>query len=345
MYLDILPWAMFLAFVAGMLAVDLGVFHRNAHEVTRREALAWSAVWIGLAIVFNIGVYVFQGSERGLQWTTGYLIEKSLSVDNVFVFLLIFSMFAVPAQYQHRVLFWGIVGALVMRGILIMVGAALLDAAHFVIYVFGAFLILTGIKFLRDDGEHAPSLERNWLVRAARRIRPVTAGYEGQRFFVRRGGVLYLTPLFLVLLLIESTDLVFAVDSIPAIFAVTDDPFIVFTSNIFAILGLRALYFVLSGYLAGLAYLKPALAAVLVFVGTKMVLADVYKIDPLVSLVVIALILGVSVLVAHGAARGRRGDAPARSGAGARSVGPAWFAMAARRVSTSARRRRTDPVR
>jgi tellurite resistance protein TerC len=295
MYLDILPWAVFLAFVAGMLALDLGVFHRDAHEVSRREALAWSAVWIGLAIVFNIGVYVVQGPDRGLEWTTGYLIEKSLSVDNVFVFLLIFSMFAVPSQYQHRVLFWGIVGALFMRAVLIVVGAALLDAAHFVIYIFGGFLILTGIKFFVDKGEHAPSLDRNWLVRLARRVRPVTESYEGQQFFVRRDGILFLTPLLLVLLLIESTDLVFAVDSIPAIFAVTDDPFIVFTSNIFAILGLRALYFVLSGYLSGLAYLKPALAAILVFVGTKMMLADVYKIDPLVSLAVIALVLGGAV--------------------------------------------------
>jgi tellurite resistance protein TerC len=296
MYLDILPWVVFLAFVAGMLALDLGVFHRNAHEVSRREALAWSAVWIGLAIVFNIGVYAFQGSDKGLEWTTGYLIEKSLSVDNVFVFLLIFSMFAVPSQFQHRVLFWGIVGALFMRAILIFAGAALLDAAHVVIYIFGGFLIFTGIKFLRDKGDHVPSLDSNWLVRLARRIRPVTDAYDGQKFFVRREGVLYLTPLFLVLLLIESTDLVFAVDSIPAIFAVTKDPFIVFTSNIFAILGLRALYFVLSGYLAGLAYLKPALAAILVFVGTKMVLADVYKIDPLVSLVVIALILAGAIV-------------------------------------------------
>jgi tellurite resistance protein TerC len=278
-----------------MLALDLGVFHRHAHEVKRREALAWSAVWISLAVVFNLGVYVFQGSDKGLEWTTGYLIEKSLSVDNVFVFLLIFSTFAVPAQYQHRVLFWGIVGALVMRAGLILVGAALLDAAHFVIYIFGGFLILTGVRFLRDKGEHAPSLERNWLVRIARRVRPVTDDYAGQRFFVRKDGVLYLTPLLLVLLLIESTDLVFAVDSIPAIFAVTEDPFIVFTSNIFAILGLRALYFVLSGYLAGLAFLKPALAAILVFVGTKMILADVYKIDPLVSLAVIGVILATAI--------------------------------------------------
>jgi tellurite resistance protein TerC len=291
---ELLPWGIFLAFVAGMLALDLGVFHREAHAVQRKEALVWSAVWIGLAIVFNIGVYYFRGTEAGIQWTTGYLIEKSLSVDNVFVFLLIFSTFAVPPQYQHRVLFWGILGALVMRGVLILVGAALLSTFHFIIYIFGAFLIFTGIKFLRSH-EEAPTLESNALVRLARRFFPTTEHYEGQKFFTRRNGVLYLTPLLLVLLLIESTDLVFAVDSIPAIFAITDDPFIVFTSNIFAILGLRALYFVLSGYLAGLKYLKPALAAVLIFVGTKMVIMDLYKIPALVSLAVIVGILGVAL--------------------------------------------------
>ena len=283
-----------MAFVLGMLALDLGVFHRNAHEIHRREALAWSAVWIGLAIAFNIGIYYFQGSEKGLEWTTGYLIEKSLSVDNVFVFLLIFSTFAVPAQYQHRVLFWGIIGALIMRGVMIGIGAQLLDWSHFVIYIFGGFLILTGLKFLRDTQEE-PALEWNLLVRAVRRVWPVTEGYEGQKFFVRRNGAVLVTPLLLVLVLIESTDLVFAVDSIPAIFAVTEDPFIVFTSNVFAILGLRALYFVLSGYLSGLAYLKPALAAVLVFVGTKMIIADFYKIPSLVSLAVIATVLAIAI--------------------------------------------------
>ena len=284
-----------MAFVLGMLALDLGVFHRNAHEIHRREALAWSAVWIGLAVAFNLGVYYFQGADKGLEWTTGYVIEKSLSVDNVFVFLMIFSAFAVPAQYQHRILFWGIVGALVMRVVFIAVGAAVLDWFHYAIYVFGAFLIFTGLKFLRDSGEKVPTLEGNWLVRIVRRFFPVTDGYEGQKFFIRRNGVLLATPLLLVLLLIESTDLVFAVDSIPAIFAVTDDPFIVFTSNIFAILGLRALYFVLSGYLSGLAYLKPALAVVLVFVGTKMIIVDVYKIPSLVSLAIIATILTIAV--------------------------------------------------
>ena len=294
MLLAIAPWFLFLAFVAGMLALDLGVFHRHAHAVSRTEAALWSAVWIGLALVFNVGVYLVLGTEAGLEWTTGYLIEKSLSVDNVFVFLLIFSTFAVPAQYQHRVLFWGILGALVMRAALILVGAALLSAFHIIIYVFGAFLVITGLRFLRHT-EAAPSLESNRLVRLARRFMPTTEGYEGQRFFVRRDGVRFMTPLFLVLLLIESTDLVFAVDSIPAIFAVTDDPFIVFTSNIFAILGLRALYFVLSGFLADLRYLKPALAVVLVFVGAKMLLVDVYKIPSLVSLGVIVAILGVAI--------------------------------------------------
>lgn len=289
------PWALFLGFVAIMLALDLGVFHRDAHEVSRREALAWSAVWIGMAVIFNIGVYIFQGTDAGIEWTTGYLIEKSLSVDNVFVFLLIFSAFSVPAAYQHRVLFWGIVGALVMRAVLIAFAGVLLDTLHWMIYLFGAFLIFTGIRFVRG-GHETPSLEDNRLVKFAKRFYPVTEGYEGQRFFVRRNGVRFMTPLFLVLLLIESTDLVFAVDSIPAIYAVTDDPFIVFTSNIFAILGLRALYFVLSGYLAGLKYLKPGLAAVLVFVGAKMILVDVYKINPLVSLGVIVTILATALI-------------------------------------------------
>jgi tellurite resistance protein TerC len=291
---DFLPWALFLLFVGAMLALDLGVFHREAHAVTRREALVWSAVWIGLAVVFNIGVYLVRGTETGIEWTTGYLIEKSLSVDNVFLFLLIFATFAVPPAYQHRVLFWGILGALVMRAVLILVGSALLDAFHWIIYLFGAFLVFTGLRFLRAH-EETPSLEKNRLVRLARRFMPTTEGYEGQKFFVRRAGVLYMTPLFLVLLLIESTDLMFAVDSIPAIFAITDDPFIVFTSNIFAILGLRALYFVIAGYLAELRYLKPALATVLLFVGAKMLLVDVYKVPALLSLGVIVAILGVAI--------------------------------------------------
>ncbi len=311
MFMDLLPWALFLGLVAGLLALDLGVFHRTAHEIKRKEALIWSVVWVGLSLLFNLAVYLFQGSGPGLEWTTGYLIEKSLAVDNVFIFLLIFAAFSVPAAYQHRVLFWGIVGALIMRAILIAGAGVLLGTLHWIIYVFGAFLIFTGIKFLRSS-DHAPSLEKNRLVRVAKRFLPVTEAYEGQKFFTRRNGVLFMTPLFLVLLLIESTDLVFAVDSIPAIYAVTDDPFIVFTSNIMAILGLRAMYFVLSGYLAGFTYLKPALAAILVFVGIKMLLIDVFKIHPLLSLGVILGILGLAI--AASILKSRRGGPSGESG-------------------------------
>ncbi len=306
MLAESIPWLLFLSFVLAMLALDLGVFHRTAHEMKRREALGWSAFWIGLAIAFNVGVYMFQGSQKGLEWTTGYVIEKSLSVDNIFVFLMIFSAFAVPAQYQHRVLFWGIIGALLTRMVLIAAGAALLSSFHFIIYVFGGFLIVTGIKFLRDSSTHVPTVEHNVFVRVAKRFLPVTEGYEGQKLFTRRNGALFATPLFLVLLVIESTDVVFAVDSIPAIYAVTDDPFIVFTSNVFAILGLRALYFVLSGYMSGFTYLKPALASVLVFVGAKMLLVDVYKIHPLVSLGVIVTIISVAVIASIAVKRRER---------------------------------------
>lgn len=295
MLMEYLPWIGFLAFILGMLALDLGVFHRDAHAITRREALTWTCIWVGLALVFNAGVYLTRGTESGIEWTTGYLLEYSLSVDNVFVMLLIFSTFAVPAIYQHRVLFWGILGALVMRGVLIAGAGFLLDRLHWMIYVFGAFLIFTGIRFLRS-GDHIADLANNRLVNLAKRFMPVTEEYEGQSFFTRRNGVRYMTPLFLVLLLIESTDLIFAVDSIPAIYAVTDDPFIVFTSNAFAILGLRSLFFVLSGYLSGLIYLKPALAAIMGFVGAKMVLIDVVKAPPVLSLGVIGGILAVAIL-------------------------------------------------
>ena len=293
-FAELLPWILFLALITGMLALDLGVFHRGAHEVSRKEAAIWSVVWIGVAIAFNAGIYVISGPERGLEWTTGYLIEKSLAVDNIFVFLLIFAAFGVPAAYQHRVLFWGIIGALFMRAALIGFAGLLLGTLHWVIYLFGAFLVFTGIRFLRDS-EHEPDLDKNPLVRIARRFRRVTPGYEGHAFFVRKEGVLWLTPLFLVLLLVESSDLVFAVDSIPAIYAITDDPFIVFTSNILAILGLRSLYFVIAGYLTGLVYLRPALAAILVFVGSKMLLIDVFKVPALLSLGVIIGILALAV--------------------------------------------------
>lgn len=298
-------WVGFNLFVLAMLAVDLGIFHRKAHAVSVREATSWSVVWISLAMLFNVGIYFFwnvlsptstyTNSEAALAFFTGYLIEKSLSVDNIFVFVLIFTYFAVPALYQHRVLFWGILGALLMRGALIGAGAALLKEFHWIIYIFGAFLIFTGIKMaLHRDEEMHP--EQNPLVKLLRRIMPVTNGYEGDKFFVRRAGVLMATPLFLVLLIVESTDLIFAVDSIPAIFAVTQDPFIVYTSNVFAILGLRSLYFLLAGVIDKFHYLKLGLSAVLTFVGVKMVIVDFYKIPIGISLGVIAGILTLAVV-------------------------------------------------
>jgi tellurite resistance protein TerC len=287
-------WVGFNLLILLLLALDLGVFHRKAHAVSLREAAAWSAVWVALALAFNAVVWWLRGPEPAVQFLTGYLIEKSLSVDNIFVFALLFGFFAVPAAYQHRVLFWGILGALVMRAGFILGGAALLDRFHWVIYVFGAFLILTGIKMaLHRGGELHP--ERNPVLRLAQRWIPVTPGYRQARLFVREGGRWLATPLFLVLLMIESTDLVFAVDSIPAIFAVTNDPFLVYTSNVFAILGLRSLYFLLAGVMGKFAYLKLGLSAVLVFVGAKMTLADLYKVPALVSLLVIAALLAVAV--------------------------------------------------
>lgn len=309
--IELLPWALFLIFVVGMLALDLGVFHRTAHTVTRREALTWTGVWVGLAISFNLGVYFFRGAEDGFEWTTGYLIEQSLSVDNVFVWLLIFTRFGVPAAYQHRVLFWGIVGALVMRAIMIAFAGVLLDQLHWTIYVFGAFLVFTGFRIARG-GHEEPNIEGNPLLRLARRFFPVSDGYDGQKLITVQNGVRYITPLFLVLILIESTDLVFAVDSIPAIYAVTDDPFIVFTSNIFAILGLRSLFFVISGYLAELKYLTPALAAILIFVGSKMLLIDTFHIPAPVSLVVVISILGgaIGASILHRRRNPHGGDGP-----------------------------------
>lgn len=288
-------WVGFTAFVLAMLALDLGVFHRKAHEVSVREALIWSAVWISLALAFNALVYVWFGRERALEFLAGYVIEKALSVDNLFVFLVIFSYFAVPAKLQHRVLFWGIVGAIIMRVIFILMGAALLQRFHFVMYLFGAFLVFTGIKLLAHRGADVHP-ERNPVLRLMRRVMPSVSDYRGAKFFVREHGRRYATPLFLVLVVIEATDVVFAVDSIPAVFAVTRDPFIVFTSNIFAVLGLRALYFALSGMMQKFHYLKVGLGLVLTFVGLKMLIADVYKLPIALSLGVIALLLAGSIV-------------------------------------------------
>jgi len=291
-------WIGFNAFVLAMLAVDLFVFHREAHEVRLREAAAWSVVWIVLALLFGAGVYGFMGREAGLEYYTGYLIEKALSVDNIFVFVLIFTSFGVPARYQHRVLFWGILGALLMRGAMIAAGAYLIQQFHWIIYIFGAFLVFTGIRTAMHDADDFDT-ESSLPIRVIRRLMPVTNAYHGQRFFVREQGHrrsrLMATPLFVVLALVETTDLIFAVDSIPAIFAVTQDPFIVYSSNVFAILGLRALYFLLADVIHRFHYLKAGLSTVLVFVGLKMLAIDVYKMPIGISLGVIALVLGVSV--------------------------------------------------
>jgi tellurite resistance protein TerC len=303
---SLLIWVGFNAFVLAMLALDLGVFHRHAHRVSIKEASIWSAVWITLALTFNLGLYFFwnqlwpeskySNTDASLAFLTGYLIEKALSIDNIFVFVLIFSYFAVPAQYQHRVLFWGVLGALVMRGIMIGAGAALIKEFHWIIYIFGAFLIFTGIRMATHQTEEVHP-EKNPVVKLFRRIMPFTDTYEGQKFLVRKAGVLTATPLLLVLLMVETTDLIFAVDSIPAIFAVTNDPFIVYTSNVFAILGLRSLYFVLANIVHKFHYLKLGLSVVLTFVGVKMLLTDTaFKIPTGVSLVVVATIIGVAIV-------------------------------------------------
>ncbi len=287
-------WLGFHGFVLVLLAIDLLVFHWKAHEVKMREALTWSGVWVGLALAFTVGVYGFLGRQAALEFLTGYLIEKSLSVDNLFVFLLIFSYFRVPAQYQHQVLFWGILGALVMRFLFIFAGVALIQRFHWVLYVFGAFLILTGGRLaFEKDKEIQP--EKNPILRLVRRLMPVTEGYEQDRFFVRRSRRLWATPLFVVLLVVETTDLIFALDSIPAILAITLDPFIVYTSNVFAIMGLRALFFALSGLMRMFHYLHYGLAAVLVFVGAKMLLSDVIHIPIGLSLGVVAGLLSSSI--------------------------------------------------
>lgn len=289
------PWIAFNLFVVAMLAIDLGVFHRKAHTVSLKEALTWSGVWITLALIFNVGLYVLRGPDPALQFFTGWLIEKSLSVDNIFVFVLLFSFFSVPAVYQHRVLFWGILGALIMRGILIAVGAVLLEQFHWILYLFGAFLIFTGIRMgLQKETKIEP--EKNPLLTLVRRIAPVTSDYEQDRFMVRRAGQLMVTPLLLVLLVVESTDLVFAVDSIPAVFAVTRDPFIVYTSNVFAILGLRSLYFVFANIIDKFTYLKLGLSIILTYVGVKMLLADIFPIPTFLSLAIIALVLTATIV-------------------------------------------------
>jgi tellurite resistance protein TerC len=311
-------WVGFNLFVLGMLALDLGVFNRKAHVIRVREALIWTSVWVALALIFNVGVYYMYehhwmglglsavdpaaGREAALEFFTGYLIEKSLSVDNIFVIALIFSYFHVPAAQQHRVLFWGILGALVMRAVMILAGAALIQRFDWIVYVFGGLLIVTAVKLLLSKHEEIHP-DRNPLVRLARRVYPVSPMFEGGRFFTRIDGRRAITPLFLSLLIVESTDLLFAIDSIPAIFAVTHDPFIVYTSNVFAILGLRSLYFALAGMMDKFHYLKFSLVFILAFVGVKMILEHHYPISKPVSLGVIAAALVVGVVASWVRAR------------------------------------------
>lgn len=294
---QVFVWVGFNLFILLMLALDLGVFHKKAHQVSLKEAITWSLIWITLALIFNAGVYHYLGPQKGVEFFTGYLIEKALSIDNIFVFVLIFSFFKVPEIHKHRVLFWGVLGALLMRAVFIFAGVALITKFHWIIYVFGAFLIGTGLKMAFTDKDKKPDLDKNPVVRLFRKFIPVTENYEGNRFFVKRNARWVATPLMIVLILIETTDLIFAVDSIPAILAITDDTFIVYTSNVFAILGLRSLYFALAGIIHLFRYLHYGLAAILVFVGIKMMLVDFYKIPITYSLIFISLILITSILL------------------------------------------------
>lgn len=289
-------WIGFNILVLLMLAIDLGFFHRKDHEISIKEALLWSVIWIVVALVFNVGVYFWRGTEVSLQFFTGYVIERTLSIDNIFVFLLIFTYFQVPTKYQYKVLIWGILGALIFRGLFIAVGTILIAKFHWLIYVFGAFLVFTGIR-MGFGGDTKVEPERNPILRLVRKLLPITAKYEGGKFFVRRNKRTLGTPLLVVLVVIETTDIVFAVDSIPAIFAITLDPFIVYTSNVFAILGLRALYFAMAGLMKLFYYLRYALAAILALVGIKMLLSTIYPIPNSIALGTVALLLAASIIL------------------------------------------------
>jgi tellurite resistance protein TerC len=299
-------WLLFNVFVLAMLALDLGVFHRDQHVVGVREAIGWTAAWIGLAAAFAVLIYFFghtmvaqpgrPNSQLTLEFITGYIIEQSLSVDNLFVFLLIFRYFKVPQENQHVVLFWGVIGALIMRAVFIATGVTLLNRFHWIVYIFGAILVYSGIKLLRQYGADIHP-EKNPLLRAFRRVFRITDDYEGEKFFVRRGALRYATPLALVLIVVETTDLLFAVDSIPAVLAVTREPFIVYTSNVFAIMGLRSLFFALAGMLEAFHLLHYGLSLILIFIGLKMLAADYIEIPTVIALGTVAGILVASVVL------------------------------------------------
>jgi tellurite resistance protein TerC len=306
-------WVGFVAFVLAMLALDLGVFNKRPHVVRPKEAATWTAVWVGLALLFAGGLAYFASPQTALTFLTGYLIEESLSIDNIFVIVLIFQYFAVPPQYQHRVLFWGILGALIMRGLFIGLGAALLARFEWIIYIFGALLVITGVRMAVKQDEEFDA-EQNPVVKAVRRFLPLTDGYRGKHFFSTENGKRYATPLLLVLLLVEATDLIFAIDSIPAIFGITRDPFLVFTSNIFAVMGLRSLFFLLAHVVTKFHLLKYGLAVILTFVGVKMIIESWVHIPILLSLAVVLGVLAISIIAsliwpkAHQESEGKTGS-------------------------------------
>ncbi len=292
---ELLLFFLFNAFILAMLALDLGVFNRKAHTITLKEAVVWSVVWTVLALAFNTGVFVVAGTTKGLEFLTGYLIERALSFDNIFVFVIIFSYFGVPAQYHHKALFWGVVGALITRSIFIAAGTALIIHFEWILYIFGGILIISGWKMMMEKNIEVHP-DRNIFIRMTRRFFPVSSGYESPKFFLRKDGRLFLTPLFLVLITVETTDIVFAVDSIPAVFGVTQDPFIVYSSNVFAILGLRATYFLLAGIMDSFHYVSHGLSLVLIFIGLKMLVAGFFPISILASLIIVAVILMVAII-------------------------------------------------
>ncbi|MBC7465620.1 MAG: TerC family protein [Bdellovibrio sp.] len=289
-------WISFCIGVVILLLIDLSLFGKAGHKISRKTALIESGIWIGISLLFNLWFGFAFGKDLGMEFLTGYLVEKSLSVDNLFVILLIFSSFKIPDKYQHRVLFYGVLGAIVLRAFFIVVGAQLLHSFHWILYVFGAILVITAIKFLRESDDEKVDVEESFATRTIKKLIPTTTSFDGSKFFMLENGIRKATPLFLALIVIEVTDLIFAVDSIPAVFAVTQDAFVAFASNILAILGLRALYFVLADWVGKLRYLKPGLAAVLGFIGVKMLLTDVYKISNWVSLLVIFMILLTAAL-------------------------------------------------
>ncbi len=289
-------WGGFNLLILGLLALDLGVFHRKDHKITVKEGLLWSIIWILVALAFNVVVYFWRGQQIALQFFTGYLIERSLSIDNIFVFLLIFTYFRVPDEYQYKVLFWGILGALIMRGLFIGIGVALISLFHWVIYIFGAFLIITGIRMGLAKDKHIEP-EKNPILKLVRKFLPISKNYVAGHFFTYIRGGLYATPLFVVLIVIETTDVVFAVDSIPAIFGITLDPFVVYSSNVFAILGLRAMYFAIAGLMNMFHYLKYGLSAILTFVGIKMLISGFYEMPDLLALGIIAALMLISILL------------------------------------------------